>query len=84
MLYIATILISLYYLFFKFVESCYYMDNYYRDNYLFEQLNDDDFNIDSFDDDCSTNNDDQYYEGHFDYNYSNKIDKNLTKYFSIN
>lgn len=92
MLYIITLFIVLYYLFFKSIGTCYYIDNYYGNDYLFEQLNDDDFNNELENDyfgeyyfnDYSINDDNQYYEGHFDYNYSNEIDKNLTKYFNIN
>lgn len=91
MLYLTTILISLYYLFFKSIQTCYYIDNY-RDDYLFEQSNDDKLNNELENDyfaeyyfnDCSINDDDQYYEGYFDYSYSNEIDKYLTKYFNIN
>lgn len=90
MLYLTTLLISLYYLFFKSIGTCYYLDNYYGDDYLFEQSYDDKFNIELDNDyfgeyyfnDYSITDDNQYYDGHFDYNYSNEFDEYLTKYFT--
>lgn len=68
---------------------------YHQDDYLFEQSNDEfnnhlllvcDYENEYYFDDYSRdgeNGDDYYYE-HFDYNFINKFDKYLTKYFTIN
>lgn len=77
-------LIKLYHLFFKPFNTFDYIENFYSDDYFFEQSNDNELNnlltYDYFNDYlCIKEN--QYYHNHFDYNFLNKIDEYLTKYF---